>query len=413
MLVVVKIIVSKLVITKRKKFQVLIFFSGITFVKFEEILFKIKSAVLEKGEEVKNITEKYIGASIDRALFFYDNSILAINKAIKDVCSLLVLSRKPKLLTKSINPVKPKFAISAVLISLLILSSFFAFNPHTQASIANLGEEIAEFVFNTGQNIVLLAQDTKKSAGNLFDNLIVKSPQLIEKSTHSIKAISSKTNSNIQDKSISLSKAISNKTSESIQSVPKNTTNLIKGLYENIDKLVVVISNVPEKILKFASSANKENENFKLAIRDNVKNISERIIQIPSQIKKLPNKAIYVFANINRKNENAKLLVVDKIKNTKEILSDTPYYISLRINKIADNLSDTSSKVSNILSDTPQKLSDMSGDVGEELIYAYHKTGSNLHNLSENIGVFAENSVMILSNITKDTPKNISAGFLI
>jgi len=261
-------------------------------------------------ESALNKAEKYIGTSIDKALISYNKFVIRINKAIGDVCSQLAFyNKRIKIPVKQIDS---KFVISAVLISLIILSSFFAFNPQARASIANLGEGIAGFVFNTGQNIVLLAQNTKKSAGNLFDNIIVKSPQLIEESTDSIKAISSKTNSNIQDKSISLSKAISNKTSESIQSVPKNTTNLIKGLYENIDKLVASLNKAPEKILKFASSANKENENLKLTIKYKTKNISERIIQIPSKIEKLPNKAIYVFANINQKNEDAKLLVVDK-----------------------------------------------------------------------------------------------------
>ncbi|MBU1177260.1 NYN domain-containing protein, partial [Patescibacteria group bacterium] len=353
------------------------------------------------GYEVKNIAEKYIGNSMDRVLASYDKFVLKVKEI-----------KKPKI------SIKPKFAISAVLISLLIISSLLVFNPQAWASMADFahksidkvvdsGRKSAEFVFEQGQNIVLLAQDTKKSAGNLFDSIIIESPKLIEESTQSIQEASSNVSSSIQNKLVNLSKKTSNK----IQSVPKTTTNLVKGFYKNIDKFGIVISNLPEEIFEFANNASNKNEELKLAIKYNTKKISGQIIKIPSKIEKLSNKAIYAFIDINQKNENAKILFSRKIKNSKEFLSDTPHIVSLEINKIAHNLSDTYSNISNILSDTPQKLSDMSGDIDRELVYAYQKIGSYSNNFDRNIGNFTKNSVKNLSSIIKQTPKDISAGF--
>ena len=320
-------------------------------IKVEKNALGLKNNLLNQLAKVKNIAEKYIGTSIDKGL------------------SVSINPMKPKL-----NPIKPKLALSAALISFMLIGSFFAFNPQARASVSNLaqksvskiidsGRGIAEFVFKQGQNISLLVENTKKSSGNLFDNIIVKSPQLIEESTQSIEKVSSKANSGIKDKAIGLS--------ERSYSTIKFVPGLIKGFYGNVDDFIVYISKSPRKISKFAINVNQKNEDLKLSIKYSVKDTSEKIVQIPLKIGKLPNKVIYAFINLNDKNEDIKSLFSDKIHNT-------PNLISLKINGIIHNLSDTYASISNTLSDTPRKLSDIPKNVIDKLFYSYEGTLSHL-----------------------------------
>ncbi|MBU1071425.1 hypothetical protein KKG65_03385, partial [Patescibacteria group bacterium] len=95
----------------------------------------------------------------------------------------------PKIPIPSFNINQPKFVITGILISSLILGSFLAFNPGARAALFQAGEGMADFIFKQSRDLVKLTQTTVEKTFETSSNLFNQMPQLIEEATQTIEEL--------------------------------------------------------------------------------------------------------------------------------------------------------------------------------------------------------------------------------
>ncbi|MCG2809632.1 MAG: hypothetical protein L6275_04835, partial [Candidatus Portnoybacteria bacterium] len=304
--------------------------------------------------------------------------------------------------------IQPKFALSAILTILILLSSFLLLNGKARADLANWANDAANFVYLQGKNISIAVDNigsSIKNAGSATVEAVSQAPQFIEETTQNIEE---------------LPFLISSTAQKTVPTLKDGAEISVKGLQKGIESVLVAIEEAPGKVISFAreskkafARASRKNEEIKFALKSNLKdgfigfrskvgNLPDQTVKSLLKAKNLPSQFAELGQNLYQKIEQVKVLPRQISQWGRGLSKMTILYISDVPSDISKKIANTYLSSINIVQDLSDTLSDTPQRAVNKTKNAISRPAKTTANLFDSISNLGEKIIQVSTNIKSE-----------